>query len=331
VQFADLQGVQVPGVDLSDFDSAQLHSHVKEMKLPLSVMTRPCGSGILSLVNAIKYCPAITQKSQVSCIHPKTTCSMDHTVRLWHLDSGECARILSGHNDKVLDVAFSPQGHQIASASRPNSSNAGVEIGGCSLIVSVCRIAYSPKVDQVTSNREDGTVRFWDAETGMCHRTLTGHTSATFSVVYSPTGDPVASGSGDKTVRLWNISVGASRSVSSRHIKGALCIKYSPEGGVIAARSSDNTIRLHDMETGALRRQLRGHSGTIFGAVYSPQVDQIASASADMTVRLWSMSGECQGTLTGHSNGVNCVVYSPKGDYIVSASNGWNSATLGSS
>ncbi|MFD5615200.1 trypsin-like peptidase domain-containing protein, partial [Kitasatospora sp. NPDC127060] len=61
-------------------------------------------------------------------------------------------RRLTGHTDKVLSVAFSPDGHTVATGSA------------------------------------DGTARLWDAATGQTRTTLTGHTGAVASVAFSPDG-----------------------------------------------------------------------------------------------------------------------------------------------
>jgi WD40 repeat protein len=59
----------------------------------------------------------------------------------------------------------------------------------------------------------DETVKLWDAETGVCLHTLTGHDDEVRGVTYSPQGDMIASFSYDKTVRLWDVASGQCRAV----------------------------------------------------------------------------------------------------------------------
>src|SRR5262249_8835190 len=95
------------------------------------------------------------------------SCSSDHTVRLWQIDSGAC-QVLSGHTDEVFAAAFHPDGTRLATAGR------------------------------------DRAVWLWDLATGQEVARLPGHTNYVWSLAFSPDGATLASGSGDFTVRLWD-------------------------------------------------------------------------------------------------------------------------------
>jgi WD40 repeat protein/predicted Ser/Thr protein kinase len=95
------------------------------------------------------------------------SCSQDHTVRLWQVDSGAC-QVLHGHTDEVFGAAFHPDGTRLATAGR------------------------------------EGAIWLWDLARGVGVARLSGHTSYVWSVAWSPDGATLASGSGDFTARLWD-------------------------------------------------------------------------------------------------------------------------------
>jgi WD40 repeat protein len=95
------------------------------------------------------------------------TGSLDHTVRLWRIDTGAC-RVLRAHTDEVFAVAFHRDGTRLATAGR------------------------------------DRVIWLWDVQRGEVVARLPGHTSYIWSLAFSPDGTSLVSGSGDTTVRLWD-------------------------------------------------------------------------------------------------------------------------------
>src|ERR1700685_3748076 len=70
----------------------------------------------------------------------------------------------------------------------------------------VCDIAFSPDGTQIASGSLDLTVRVWDVSSGvLLLGPLQGHTGHILSVAYSANGRQIASGSRDSTVRIWDV------------------------------------------------------------------------------------------------------------------------------
>jgi WD domain, G-beta repeat len=95
--------------------------------------------------------------------------SLDKTVRVWDVQTGQCQHTLKGHSSGVSSMVFSPDGSRVASGSW------------------------------------DSTVRVWDVQAGQCQHTLEGHSDGVSSVVRSPDEPHVISGSYDNTVRVWDV------------------------------------------------------------------------------------------------------------------------------
>ena len=131
----------------------------------------------------------------------------DTVVRLWDYETGSIKKVLKGHEEQVLSVAFGAD-------------------------------------NTLASSSADGTVRMWDVET-KSSRILDGHTDWVFSVAFHPNGDILASTGKDMSVRLWDTTSGVPLNTLKRHTKWGRDVAISRDG-ILASAGYDNLIYLWD-------------------------------------------------------------------------------------
>src|SRR5436190_9710166 len=69
----------------------------------------------------------------------------------------------------------------------------------------VLSLAFLPDNVRAVSGSSDRTLKLWDIRTGELLRTFVGHEGPVYAVAVSPDGRRVASAGGDRTVRVWDV------------------------------------------------------------------------------------------------------------------------------
>ncbi|KAG7427685.1 Vegetative incompatibility protein HET-E-1 [Fusarium oxysporum f. sp. raphani] len=253
--------------------------------------------------------------------------SLDKTIRIWNIETGECKHVLKGHSNLVKSVVFSHDSNMVASASLDKTIRIwNIETGECKHVLKghsnlVKSVVFSHDSNMVASASGDKTARIWNIETGECKQVLEGHSDSVKSVVFSHDSNMVASASDDKTIRIWNIETGEYKQVLEGHSNWVNSVVFSHDSKMVASASLDKTIRIWNIETGECKHVLKGHSDSVQSVVISHDSKMVASASLDKTIRIWNIeTGECKHVLKGHSKLIYSVVISHDSKMVASAS-----------
>jgi len=191
----------------------------------------------------------------------------------------------------------------------------------------VLSVAYSPDGMTLASAGEDGSVKLWDAVTGLQQTKLAGHPFGTSCVAFFPNGQTLVTGGGDGTARLWDTKTGKQKLVLKGHTDSVWCAAVSPDGRTVATGSIDETVRLWDATSGepkiVLGRTEGGHRGWVNAVAFAPDGKHLASASWDETAKLWDLKDttpKLTQTLPGHRHWVWAVAFSPDSKTLATGS-----------
>lgn len=184
-------------------------------------------------------------------------------------------------------------------------------------------LAYSPDGQHIATGGDDGKVKVWNTNSGLCFVTFTEHTSSVTNVAFNSTGFVVVSASLDGTVRAFDLH----RYRNFRTFTSPRPVQFSSlavdgSGELVCAGAQDSfEIFLWSMQTGRLLEVLSGHEGPVSCLSFCPTRSVLASVSWDRTVRLWDMmdSWHAKETLRLPADGL-AVTYRPDGQELAVAS-----------
>jgi len=323
---ADLQGIQIPGADLSYgvFDSANLQgADLRKVNLS-NVSLR--GSDLSRVqMKSVQFgeLPYLNHDCSVgACLYSPDGSSFavalsDGNINVYATSNWERTCILSGHDEDVSCIAYSPNGDRLASGGYDSTVRVwDVATGDCLYIfightIAIYSVAYSPQGNVVASRCLEGIVRLWNMESGDC--SFISECDYIYDMAFSPKGDSIAFAGED--CRLLDVTSREFRSTLLGHTSIVSAVAFSAQGDLIISKDYDDVVRVWEVESGACRHILKGEGR----ALLSPKGNQVAfyNESGKEGELLDIATGVCIRRLSGHTGYITSAAYSPQGDQIV--------------
>ncbi len=163
--------------------------------------------------------------------------------------------------------------------------------------VAVNDLAFSPDGSQLATAGSSG-ITLWELATGEARVQLAGQLGTTSGVSFSEDGRFVSGLSSGEAV-VWDVTTG--RRVGSIPVGGLFVevTALSPDGSQLAV-ADDVAAEVFDVATGQPLGTLGGHVFNVIDVDWSPDGSRLATSSLDFTVRVWDPgSGRLLNTLAG--------------------------------
>ncbi|EFJ45841.1 hypothetical protein VOLCADRAFT_63171 [Volvox carteri f. nagariensis] len=237
---------------------------------------------------------------------------------------------LTGHQDRVWSVAWSPKGDLLASCSGDKTVRIWQHPAGgvqqqqqqqqqwyCCAILDQCHsrtirnIAWSPNGRALATASFDATVAIWELSGGVWEQVaeLEGHENEVKCTAWNPDGRLIATCGRDRSVWIWESMPGREFEcvdVKQGHTQDVKVVRWHPGGELLVSAGYDDTIKLwsYDGDEWGCSQTLggygpgSGHSSTVWDVCWDPPGQRLASCSDDLTVKIWGSRSRMKTTTT---------------------------------
>jgi WD40 repeat protein/tRNA A-37 threonylcarbamoyl transferase component Bud32/Tfp pilus assembly protein PilF len=279
-------------------------------------------------------------------------------VKVWELATGKEQITLEAHRQYIECVAFSPDGHTMATGSHDttamlwdtNTWQARATLKGH--VESIYHLAFSQDGKTLATASWDGTIGLWNTAAGELLATLKGHSGTVWNVAFSPDGKTLASGSSYQEatpegfrraheVKLWHAAsdddvhvqarlmsadTGSWRAVFGGHSASVQTVACSRNSDILASADSAGTLIVRDLSSGNEQNRIAAHHKRISCIDISPDGSRVATASLDGSAKVWDLpAGRERLTLRAHGDRIDAVAFARDGKTL--ATGGVNEST----
>lgn len=218
--------------------------------------------------------------------------SGDKTVKVWDLGDargrGSCRTTLAGHDAGVTCVQLDDENVLVSGSldktlRRYDLTESAAE--NCTVIKGTEQGVYCLQFVRhgLASGGGDSLIRMHDMRTGLCHRTLAGHTSGAVRALQFDDVQLV-SGGADAMLRFWDLRTGGCTGFIETGAR-INAIHYDATRVVVAC--GDHAVKVYDCQSKELVEEHYGHLGPVLSLAGSDDI--FFSGSTDQTLRSWTL------------------------------------------
>lgn len=253
------------------------------------------------------------------------------SISVWNVNTGICSNTYDNcHSNKIKDIAFSPLGSLLASASCDKTVHIFEVLRNHDFVIgehedSVNSICFSHNENFIASASDDQTVKVWNLKTRESETYISAQSESMSKVVFSADDKKIIALDTYGILHVWDLTSKEEKKFRiTSHFVAETRLYLIPKSSLICLIdkfSQDNSIHIWDIDKEKCVKSLVGHDKEIHSVNFSNDGSLLLSSSSDKTIKLWNVaSGVCLKTFKGHTLDVCNAVFYDK-EHIMSVSN----------
>lgn len=242
----------------------------------------PCPINLAQLSSLSTGSGSVSQPAQFII----ASCSMDQTIRIWNMKTGDCLAVLNEHTHVVEHLAFS---NSLADIAIDEMRNEEQRSSSKSVVNSPAPLtAYQRAQASLAAANATSSLSIPPNGTRSPSPSLS-QSSNSQSVIQSSGGSYLLSASRDKSIKLWHVLTQTCIRTFNVHENWVQSVLFHPSGRFFLSAGDDKTIRCFDFQKQGkcVKTIENAHSLFVTSIDWNPVTPMMASGSVDHSISLW--------------------------------------------